>query len=305
MKRITFALAAVLLAALVGPSPALGSPAKLRVLATTPDLASIARAIGGDRVEVEAIARSSEDPHRVTTTPSMVVKISRAHLFIENGLELEVGWVPALLQSARNASVRPGGAGYVDASNRVGVLDVPSGGVTRAQGDVHGSGNPHYTLDPIACKRAAWNIANGLIRVDPAHQAAYIERLQAFYARADAAVARARETLASARGASVVVYHTYYRYLTNRLGLVEVAAIEPVPGVPPSAAHLARVIAEQKAKGVRLVLVEPWSDQRIAERVAREIGARVAKPLGAVGPEASDVLALFERNVAILAAALR
>lgn len=297
--------AAIVLAFLSGtPSPTVAQE-RLRVLATTPDLASIARMIGGDRVEVEAVARAGQNPHDVTATPAMVAKISRAHLFIENGLELEVGWVPALLQSARNASVRPGGAGYVDASFRVAVLDVPAGPVIRAMGDVHGSGNPHYTLDPIACKRAAWNIANGLIRIDPSRQEEYVERLRVFYARADAAVARARETSASLRGAPIIVYHPYYRYLTSRLGMVEVASIEPVPGVPPSASHLARLIANQKDKGVRLVLIEPWNDRRIAERVARELGARVVQPLTTVGTGASDVLEMFEKNVALLAEGLR
>lgn len=305
MTTRLYSAVAIALAILISiPSPAVAQE-RIRVLATTPDIASIARAIGGERVEVEAIARSGEDPHRVTATPSMVVKISRAHLFIENGLELEVGWVPALLQSARNAAVRPGGAGYVDASNKVAVLDVPAGGVTRAMGDVHGSGNPHYTLDPIACKRAAWNIANGLIRVDPAHQAEYIERLRAFYAQADAAVANARQALGALRGSRVVVYHPYFRYLTSRLGMTEAATIEPRAGVPPSAAHLARIIEEQKGRGVKLVLVEPWNDRRIAERIAREIGARIVQPQTAVGPEAPDVLALFARNVALFEAAMR
>ncbi len=280
--------------------------AKVRVVTTLPDLAALARDVGGDLVEVEALSRPGEDPHRFTATPSMVVRISRADLFVVNGLELEVGWAPALLQSARNAQVRPGGRGYVDASHRLDPLDVPTGAVDRSMGDLHAGGNPHYTLDPVACKRAAWNICNGLMRVDPDHADIYVARLRDFYARADAAAMRARERLRPFGALQAIVYHKFYTYLLHRLGIRPAGSIEPLPGVPPSAAHLARLIAAKTTAGVRLVIIEPWNDRRVADRVAREIGARVVVPFPSVGGTAAtdDVIALFEKNVARIVAAL-
>lgn len=297
-------LISVLSAFLAAASPA---AAQVKIVTTTTDLASIARAVGGDLVEVEAIARASEDPHRVTATPGMVVALARADLFVQNGLDLEVGWVPALLRSARNPSLLPGGSGFVDASNRVPLLEVPKGPVDRSMGDLHPYGNPHYTLDPVRAKRAAWNIANGLHRVDPSKAEVYDRNLTAFYARVDEAVARARERFAPHRGAKVLVYHKRFEYLLDRLGLAVVGAIEPLPGIPPSASHIADLIARHRASGVRAVLIDPWNDRRVAERVAAAIGAVVVEPCPAVGAceGASDIVALFERNVEALLRAFR
>lgn len=303
MNRLATFLAAALFAVITAQA----AEARIRVVATLPDLAALARAVGGDKVEVEALARPDEDPHRVTATPAMVVRISRAQVFIENGLELEIGWVPALLQSARNAAVRPGGPGHVVAAHRLAAIDVPDGPVDRSQGDVHAGGNPHYTMDPVASKRAAWNIANGLIRVDPANREHYIERLQAFYARADAAAARAREALRPFGRIEVIVYHKHFSYMWRRLGIVEAGSIEPLPGIPPSAAHLARLIENHRGGRIRLVTVEPWNDRRVADRVARELGVRAVTLFGSVGGASGvdDIIDLFEKNTALVVAALQ
>lgn len=286
---------------------ALPSAAKVKVVTTLPDLASLARDVGGDLVTVDALVQPGVDPHHVSATPTMVVRISQADLFVVNGLELEVGYVPALLEASRNQNVRQGAPGFVDASARVPVIEVPTGPIDRAMGDVHPDGNPHYLLDPVCAKWAAWNIANGLIRIDPSHADAYKARLKDLYARLDAALARARESIKPYRGSGVIVYHKHYNYLLNRLGLKEAASIEPKPGVPPSAAHLAGIIASQKGKGVRVVLVEPWNDHRVAQQVASAIGASVVTPAVAVGsdPTATDVVAMFEHNVALLLNALK
>lgn len=296
--RILVSLLSVMLAA-----PA---AAKVRVVTTTTDLAAIVREVGGDLVEVEALCRGGQDPHRVTATPGMVVALSQARLFVVNGLELEVGWVPELVRSARNDSIRVGGAGYVDASHRVSVLEIPAGPIDRSMGEIHALGNPHYTLDPIRVKRAAWNVANGLRRVDPANAAAYDRRLVEFYARADAAVARARDRMAPYQGARVIAYHQKYEYLLERIGLAKVGAIEPKPGIPPSAAHIARLAAAHRGGDVRLILLDPWYDRRVADRLAAEIGARVVVPCPAVGgcDGAEGILDLFERNVESIVAAL-
>jgi zinc/manganese transport system substrate-binding protein len=281
--------------------------AKVKVVATLPDLASLAREVGGDLVTVEQLSNANQDPHKVLLTPSMVVKVSRADLFVINGLDLEIGWVPSLLAAARSQKIRPGGSGYVDASERVPVIERPSGPIDRSMGDVHPYGNPHYTLDPVRCKWAAWNIANGLIRVDAAHAEQYKAGLKNLYARIDRAVASAAEAMKPYRGAAVIVYHPRYNYLIDRLGLRVAAAIEPKPGVPPSAAHMADLIAAQRTQGVRAVLIEPWNDRRIAERIASGLGARVVVPVASVGTTdgGADVVSVFERNVALLFEALR
>lgn len=280
--------------------------AKIKVVATIPDLASLARDVGGDLVTVDVLSQPNRDPHKVVTTPAMVVRISQADLFVVNGLELEEGWVPALLDASRNQNVRPGGRGYVDASQRIPVIERISGQVDRSMGDVHPNGNPHYTLDPGRAKWAAWNIANGLARVDPANAEAYRSRLKNLYTRIDAAVARAQRSMKPFRGSGVIGYHKFYNYLLDRLGLRIVASIEPKPGVPPSASHLASVISSQKGKGIRVVLVEPWNDRRVAQQVATAIDAEVVTPIASVGcdPKATDVVSTFELNVAILLRAL-
>jgi ABC-type Zn uptake system ZnuABC Zn-binding protein ZnuA len=284
----------------------LPATAKIKVVTTLPDLASLARDVGGDLVTVDALVQPGVDPHHVTATPTMVVRISQADLFVVNGLDLEVGYVPALLDASRNQNVRRGGRGYVDASERVPVIEVPSGAIDRSMGDVHPGGNPHYLLDPSSAKWAAWNIANGLIRVDPTNADAYKARLKLLYARLDAALARAQLAMKPYRGSGVIVYHKLYNYLLNRLGLREAASIEPKPGVPPAAAHLAGIIASQKNRGIRIVVVEPWNDRRVAQQVASAIGATVVTPAVAVGskPEATDVVTMFEQNVALLVRAL-
>lgn len=280
--------------------------AAVKVVATISDLAALAREVGGDLVTVESLSQPHHDPHRVNATPSMVVRLSQADLFVMNGLELEIGWAPALLQASRSSKIRPGGPGYVDASVRVPLLEIPSGAIDRSMGDVHPFGNPHYTLDPGRCKWAAWNITNGLVRVDPGHADQYKARLKTFYARIDNLLASVGEKMRPHRGARVIVYHKRFEYLLDRLGLMEVASIEPKPGIPPSAAHIAHLIAAYKDQGIRAIIIEPWNDRRIAEQIASAIGAKIVVSVGAVGsdPKAANVMELFERNTELILAAL-
>lgn len=280
--------------------------AEIKVVATTPDLAAVAREIGGAHVTVTTLSRPNQNPHQVTATPSMIVGLSKADVLVFNGLELEIGWVPALVESSRNGKIRAGRPGHVDASRKVPVIDRPTGPIDRSMGDVHPGGNPHYTFDPGRAKWAAWNIADALTRVDPAHTEDYKLLLKKFYDRADQAVKNAKESMTPFQGSHVIVYHTYYNYLLNRLGLSIVASIEPRPGIPPSAAHIAKLIRENKDKGIKIVIIEPWHDRRLAEQVAAGIGAKVIVPCAGVGacPEATDVVTLFEKNVALIRSSL-
>lgn len=305
MKRFIYNITITLFLVFVSSSAV---SAAVKVITTTTDLASIVRAVGGDLVEVESLCRGSQDPHRLRATPTMVVRLSKADLFVQNGLNLEVGWVPSLVRSSRSDEIRPGGRGYVDASSRVKLLEVPTGRVDRSMGDVHPFGNPHYTLDPSRAKVAAWNIVSGLNRVDPANAKIYNKRLSAFYTRVDSAVATAKKTLESYKGDGVLVYHKRYEYLLDRLGLKVIATIEPKPGIPPSAAHIARLILRHKKEGIRAVLIQPWDDARLAGQVATGIGARIVVPCPAIGGcgdgEDDDIVSLFKKNVGILEAAL-
>lgn len=270
-----FKLATAALVASLGPVVLEAQrAAKLDVVATTPDLASIARAIGGERIAVKALAKPTEDPHYVDAKPSLIVTLNRADVLIDGGAELELGWLPALLQSARNTKIAPGAPGRISASLGVKLLDVP---ITfdRSKGDVHALGNPHFMLDPINVKLIAAQIADHFAQVDPGSAELYGANLATFQTTLDTKFADWERQLAPYHGAKIVTYHKDFVYLADRFGFDVVDTLEPKPGIAPSPAHLARVIGKMKAAKAHVILVQPFQNRRTAETVARQTDAVV------------------------------
>jgi zinc/manganese transport system substrate-binding protein len=248
--------------------------AQLRVVATTPDLASVAREIGGARVNVVALAKPTEDPHYVDAKPSHIVTLNRADALIEGGAELELGWLPPLLENSRNSKISAGAPGRIVASDGIRLLEVPTS-FDRSKGDVHSLGNPHFMIDPVNVKIIARNIANHFAQIDPKNAATYNGNLTRFNTKLDAKYADWRKQLAPYRGAKIVTYHKDFVYLANRFGLNIVDELEPKPGIAPSPAHLAQVIGKMRANNAKVILVQPFQNRRTAETVARQTGATV------------------------------
>ncbi|MEK7402148.1 MAG: metal ABC transporter substrate-binding protein [Gemmatimonadota bacterium] len=250
------------------------SAPKLRVVATTADLASIAREIGGDAVDVVALAKPTEDPHFVDAKPSHIVTLNRADVLLDGGAELELGWLPPLLESSRNARIAAGAAGRLSASHLVKMLEVPST-FDRSMGDVHSQGNPHFLIDPLNAKLVAAAMAERFAAIDAPSSALYKTNLATFNATLDARLAVWQRQMEPHRGAKIVTYHKDFVYLANRFNLEVVETLEPKPGIAPSAAHLAKVIEAMKATSTRVILVQPYQNRRTAETVARQAGAVV------------------------------
>jgi ABC-type Zn uptake system ZnuABC Zn-binding protein ZnuA len=302
-------LGALLAAALLGSAltTAGEAAARLRVVATIPDLAALTEAVGGDRVTVDVLARAGQNPHDLEIRPSLMVKLRRADALVVNGLDLDQ-WADAVIRGASNAGVVPGAPGHIDASRGVPVLDVPAGRVDRSMGDVHPRGNPHYTLDPGLAAVVTQNILEGLARVAPTERPVFERQRQAFLERLDAAMPGWQARLAPVRDARIVVYHNNFVYFLRRFGLTQVGTIEDRPGIPPSPAHLARLIGTLRdGRRPLLVVAEPWNDQRLAARLAEEAGGRLVvlnpKPGASRGGDA--YLAAVEANVEALARAMR
>lgn len=280
--------------------------AKLTVVATTADLGSIAREIGGDRVEITTLAKPTEDPHFVDPKPSFIVKLSRADALLEGGAELEIGWLTPLLEGARNRKLAPGQPGRVICSKRVEMLEVPTV-LDRAQGDIHAAGNPHYLTDPANAKIVASNIAAAFAQLDAGSTDFFQANLKRFIIELDTKLAEWRRALAPYQGRRIVAYHNSWPYFAKRFGVKADLFLEPKPGIPPSPAHLAGVIAKMKAEKIGVVFVEPQLSRRTAENVARNTGAAVVEvshfPGGVKGTEAG-YLALMDHIVNSLAKAL-
>jgi ABC-type Zn uptake system ZnuABC Zn-binding protein ZnuA len=295
-RRAAAWLAAVALAAPAG--------AAVQVVTTTTDLAAIAREVGGDRVEVLSLAAGQQDPHFVDAKPSFLLKLQKADLFVQVGMDLELGWAPTLLSNARNPRILPGGPGFVDASAGIERLEVPSA-ADRSAGDIHAYGNPHYWLDPRNGAVIARNLAEGLGRVDPAGAAAYEAGLAAFRSRLDTALARWRTAAAPLHDVPVVAYHNLYPYLARFVGFRTVAFVEPKPGIPPSGRYIAELAESMKRDGVRVVLTSTYYDAKTAKLLAGLAGARVVTLASSVeGVEAAgDYFALFDENLRRLAEA--
>ena len=304
MQNLAWKIGSVALAAFAGLGAA-GTTAKLRVVATTPDLAAIAREVGGDRVDVVALAKPTEDAHFVDAKPSLIVTLNRADMLIEGGAELELGWLPPLLESARNARIAAGAPGRVVASQGVRLVEIPTT-FDRSKGDIHALGNPHYLVDPVNAKIAAGNIAEHLAQVDPSGAATYRANLTRFNSTVDAKLAQWNTKLGPYKGAKIVTYHKDFPYFADRFGLDIIENLEPKPGIAPSPAHLAQVIEKMKGQQVRAILVQPFQNRRTAETVARQTGATVVDmpQQPGVGRSSVSYFDMMDNLVNTLAAAL-
>ena len=280
---------------------ALPLPAKLNVVTTTTDLASIAREIAGPLANVASIARGYQDPHFVDAKPSYLVKLQRADLFVLVGMDLERGWAPNLLTNSRNAKIQKGASGYVDASVGVVKLQVPSG-ADRSMGDIHPFGNPHYWLDPSNATIIARNIAGGLKRVDPGNAAEYDRNLAAFGARLDAALRHWAEKAAPLRGLPIVAYHDSWPYFEQRFGLEVVAFVESKPGISPSGRYIAELVKTMRTQEIGILLMTSFYNTKTANLVSKQSGATVVTLGQSVGgvEGADDYFSLFETNIELL-----
>jgi zinc/manganese transport system substrate-binding protein len=283
----------------------LRADAALRVVATVPDLAAIAKEVGGDRVTVTAMVLPTQDPHFVDARPNLALDLSRADLLLLVGLDLEVGWLPNLLVGARNPKVQVGASGYLDCSQFVPLLDVPTTKVDRAMGDVHPGGNPHYLYDPRNGARVARGIAERMGELEPANRQAYADAANAFVARLDAARARWESTLAPLRGREVVTHHKSMTYLADWLGFSVPITIEPKPGIPPNPGHVARVVSTMDEHDIRLVFIESYYPPTNAELIRSKVGAKIVTVLGGANfPKGETYEARFDALVAQLLAAV-
>jgi ABC-type Zn uptake system ZnuABC Zn-binding protein ZnuA len=333
MSRIVRRLSALAVVILSLATAASAEP--LRVVTSVPDLADLVRVVGGEEVEVESLVRGPQDAHFIDPRPTFVRRLHDADLYVEMGMQLEVGWSPVLLQSARNPKIRPGGEGYVDASQAIAPLEVPTGTLTRAAGDVHAYGNPHYLSDPLNGLRVARLLRDRLSALRPAAAEGFAARTAAFEqallgrlvgpeltARfpADEIVSAVEQDrlaswlegkggaaalggwlgrLSNARGVAVVQDHRLWPYFARRFGLRPVAELEPLPGIAPTTAHLTEVVGVVEAQHVRLLIASPYFDPRHARSVAGRTGIPVVTLAHQVGalPGADDYLSTVDLNV--------
>lgn len=288
---------AVLLTCASGPATIVS--AQVKVVATTPSLAALAREVGGAHVRVTALARPNQDPHFVDGRPNFVVALHRADLLVHVGLGLEAGWLPPLLTNARNSDIQPGRSGNLEAATVIGSrLAVPRGQIDRRMGDVHGGGNPHFLYDPRHGVRVAQAIAERLAQIDADHAPAYRQASARFAAAMNQRIQQWEQSMAPHRGQPFVGYHRSTVYLASWLGLEEAGFIEPVPGISPNPRHLARLILAMRQNGVRVVISEPWYNAQNARVVAERSGARFVRLPGGVGVSGVDsYAALIDRMV--------
>lgn len=284
-----------------------GAQSKLNVATTTEDLAAIAREVGGDHVVVDSIAKGYQDPHFVEAKPSFILKLQRADLLILVGRDLEIGWLPPLIQQSRNSKVQVGAEGYLDASAEVRILEIPQGQVTRAEGDVHPLGNPHYWLDPENGKIIGREIFERLAKFRPNERAYFEQRLNDFVNRLNDAEKRWVASMAPYKGVKVVTYHRSFPNFAERFGLNIVGYVEPKPGIPPTPQHTLDLINEMKKSNVKLILVEPYFDLKTPNAIGRDTGAEVLVMLPSVGggKEAPDYFKLFDYDLNLLINAIK
>ena len=275
---------------------------KLNVVTSTEDLASIAAEIGGDRITVEAIAKGYQDPHFVEPKPSFLLKLQKADLLAVVGLQLEIGWLPPLITQSRNSKIQEGNAGYLDLSQFCQVLEIPTTQVTRAMGDVHPLGNPHYWLNPENGRRIAKAFENKFSEIRPADKAYFAERDADFGKRLTEAQKRWDAQMAPYRGRKVITYHRSWPNFCERFGLVVVDYVEPKPGIPPTPVHTLEVINAMKRENIKLILVEPYFDLRTPNSIAQGAGGTVAVLLPSVGgvKEVTDYFKVFDYDINLL-----
>ena len=296
--------AALALAALTAAAPARSA---VNVMTSTEDLADLTLQVGGDKVKVESIARGYQDPHFVEAKPSFILKLAKADLLVVVGRELEIGWLPPLVQQSRNAKIQPGADGYLDASLTAKILEIPTGQITRAMGDVHPQGNPHYHLDPGNGRHIAKAIADKLSAMAPADASYFASRYADFDRRLAEAEKRWDAMMAPYKGLKVVTYHRSWPNFTDRFGLNVIGYVEPRPGIPPSPQHTIDLIAEMKRQNVKILIVEPYFDLKTPNSIGRETGAQVVVLPPSVGGEKAitDYVKLFDYDLDLLVKAIK
>lgn len=278
----------------------------IKVVTTLTDLKSIAELIGGDKVSVTSIATGYQNPHFVDPKPSYIMNLSSANLFVTVGLDLETGWSPQLLTSSRNPKIQKGAAGYVDASENIPLLQVPSS-ANRGEGDIHIYGNPHYWLDPLNGKIIARNIANGLERVDPANKSYYEANLKSFNDKIDAKMKEWAAKMAPFKGSPIIAYHNEWVYFEMRFGLHIVDFMEPKPGIPPTPSQLVKVIDEVKSNKIKVIISSPYFTTSSSDVVAKQTGVKVLTLATSVSAFDSikNYFDLFDYDIAQLTAVLK
>jgi len=291
---------ALLLAGIL-PTPA-GAASKLNVVTATTDLAALAREVGGDRIDVESIARGYQDPHFVEPKPSFLLKLRHADLLILVGLDLEIGWLPPLITQSGNGKIQPGGQGYLDASQFSQILEIPAENLTRAEGDVHPLGNPHYWLDPDNGRRIAKGIAAKLAEMDPPDQAYFQQREQDFEKRLAEAEKKWEAQMAPYRGRKIVTYHRSWPNFAKHFGLDVIGYVEPRPGIPPTPSHTLELVNLMKRENVKIELIEPYFDLKTPNSIASMTGGKVLQVMPSVGgkPEITDYFKLFDYDINLL-----
>ena len=280
--------------------------AKLNIVASTPDIGAVTKEIGKDKVEVTSIAKPTEDPHFVDAKPSFIVKLNKADMLIEGGLQLEIGWLPNLVVGARNQKILSGEKGYLIASAGVPIIEVPTT-ADRAMGDVHPMGNPHFMIDPLNGKIVAMHICERLCQIDPSNCTYYKDNLKDFTKRLDQKLSEWQKMLEPFRGTKIVTYHKTFPYFAQRFNLHVVGTLEPKPGIPPSPTHINSLIPMMKNEGVKLILIEQFRERKVPEFVAAQTGAKVViLPIMVGGQkETDDYLALFDYTINQIVSALK
>lgn len=301
--------AAILFGVLIAGTvpPTAGQARKLNVVTSTTDMAALAQEVGGDRITVEAIAKGYQDPHFVEAKPSFLLKLRQAQLLISVGLQLEIGWLPPLITQCGNSRIQVGAPGYLDASQFAQILEIPQGPVTRAEGDVHPLGNPHYWLDPDNGRRIAHGIADKLAELDPGDAAYFQQRFQDFDKRLSAAEQNWDAAMKPYRGGKVVTYHRSFPNFASHFGLNVIGYVEPRPGIPPSPGHTFELIQLMKRENCHVVLVEPYFDLKTPQSIGRETGAQVVVYLPSVGGEkqVTTYIELFDYDIGLLVKAFQ
>jgi ABC-type Zn uptake system ZnuABC Zn-binding protein ZnuA len=283
-------------------APTVAETKKLIVVTSTTDMAALAQEVGGDRIDVESIAKGYQDPHFVEAKPSFLLRLRHADLLIHVGLQLEIGWLPPLITQSGNPKIQMGAQGNLDASRFAEILEIPQGTVTRAEGDVHPLGNPHYWLDPDNGRRIARGIANKLADLDPGDSAFFQQRFQDFDKRLSAAEQKWDAEMKPWRGRKVVTYHRSFPNFAKHIGLDVIEYVEPRPGIPPTPGHTIEVIQLMKRENCKVVLVEPYFDLKTPQSIGREAGAQVVVYLPSVGGEkqATNYFELFDYDIGLL-----
>lgn len=290
----------VVAATLAGAIPAQAK--KLNVITATTDMAALAQEVGGDHINIESIAKGYQDPHFVEAKPSFLLKLRQADVLITVGLQLEIGWLPPLITQSGNPRIQVGANGYLDASQFAEILEIPTGTVTRAMGDVHPLGNPHYWLDPDNGRRVARGIAGKLGELDPTDAAYFQERFQDFDKRLTAAEQKWDAEMAPFRGRKVVTYHNSFSNFAKHFHLIVIGYVEPRPGIPPTPSHTLDLIGLMKRENCKLVLVEPYFDMKTPNSVGAATGAKVEVYLPSVGGEkqVTNYFQLFDYDIDLL-----